>query len=182
MGASHRFSPYCCGDCGNVLVRIPQPLLDTIAADLRRPHAFAYERVGFAVVGTSRQIGLEPIFCVNGYMPVAEDGYDPSDECGALINSRAIRVAMQLAMDTRQCVVHVHSHDYSERPGFSSIDESDHEGLVRSFRNLGINQPYGAMLLGDRGFLMRIWLPGASRFEDTRHFRIVGPHTWIGRR
>lgn len=165
-----------------MIVRIPEVLLDRIVADLRRPHAFAYERVGFAVVGTSLSRGHDPIYCVNDYIPVAEDGYARSRDAAATINSTAIRTALQLAIDTRQCIVHVHSHDFSERPGFSHIDEADHDGLVRSFRNLGLNRPYGFLLLGDGGFLFRIWTPGEDRYVDSRLVTVVGAHSWNGRR
>lgn len=165
-----------------MIVRIPEAVYSRIIADLRRPHAFAYERVGFAVVGTALIGGQVPVYCVNDYKPVEDAGYTPSRDAAATINSDAIRAALQLAMDTRQCILHVHAHEFSELPLFSPIDEADHGGLIRSFRNLGINRPYGFLLLGDGGFLMRIWRPGAKNYEDTRLVSVVGGHSWTGRR
>lgn len=165
-----------------MIVRIPEALHSKIVADLRRPHAFAYERVGFAVVGTALSGGHAPLYCVSDYLPVADDGYTPSHDAAATINGSAIRTALQLAMDTRQCIVHVHAHEFSTLPMFSSIDEADHEGLVRSFRNLGIGQPYGFLLFGDGGFLMRIWPAGMSRCVETRWATVIGAHSWTGRR
>lgn len=165
-----------------MIARIPEVLHDRIVADLRRPHAFAYERVGFAVVGTSLDGGHAPIYCVYDYVPVQDEGYTPSKDAAATINGSAIRSAMQLAMDTGQCIVHVHAHDFTSLPMFSAIDDADHEGLVRSFRNLGISRPYGFLLLGNGGFLMRVWPAGSNNYVETRMVTIVGAHTWCGRR
>jgi hypothetical protein len=73
-----------------IVFRIERKLLDRVRADLRRPHPFAHERVGFisAKVGALPADGLT-IIAVD-YHPVDDDHYLKDPRVGAMMGSAAI--------------------------------------------------------------------------------------------
>src|SRR5690349_3126014 len=76
-----------------VTLKIPRALFERAIADLRRPHPFAAERVGFFSTRTSLGKNLVLIHCV-AYHPVSDSNYLRDYSVGARINSDAILEAM----------------------------------------------------------------------------------------
>ena len=60
---------------GCVCIRLAKHLVDDMKADLRRPHPFAAERVGFLSVATGRGEGGELLVLGVEYRPVEEEHY-----------------------------------------------------------------------------------------------------------
>src|SRR3546814_18819826 len=74
----------------NVHFKIRAPLLDAIRGDLRRRHAFAYERVGWISAGVSR-IGDGSLFLLaQDYHTVGDRSEERrvGNECGGSCRSR----------------------------------------------------------------------------------------------
>jgi hypothetical protein len=107
--------------------RVESKLLDRIRADLRRPHPFAHERVGFisAKAGALPADGVT-ILAVD-YHPVADDHYLNDPRVGAMMGSAAISKALEIAYGAKASMFHVHLHEHTGTPRFSSTDtrESD---------------------------------------------------------
>jgi len=76
-------------------------LLDRVRADLRRPHPFAHERVGFisAKAGALPAGGLT-VMGVD-YHPVDDDHYLNDPSIGAMMGSAAISRTLEIAYGTK---------------------------------------------------------------------------------
>lgn len=145
----------------SVIVRIPRPLFEHVLSDLRRPHAYAAERVGFLFTraGSGPQ-GTTLLFPVE-YLAVPDDQYLDEDDpwVGAAINGDAMRGAMQHVMATHLGALHVHLHDFPGRPHFSPIDWRDIPDLARSFQHADPNLIHGALVLSPDAAAGAVWLP-----------------------
>lgn len=106
----------------NVCLKINGDLLDEVRADLRRPHAFAHERVGFltAAAASDGQGGM--MLLVRRYQDVADEDYEWHPKVGAQIGSNAMRKAAQASYRPPSALLHIHTHGGHGRPGFSRID------------------------------------------------------------
>src|SRR3546814_17546274 len=92
----------------NVHFKIRAPLLDAIRGDLRRRHAFAYERVGWISAGVSR-IGDGSLFLLaQDYHPVEVADYIDDPRVGAMLGSQEIRKGMPPLTQSRDAEPPVH--------------------------------------------------------------------------
>jgi hypothetical protein len=155
-------------------IRLIGQLADQIRADLRRPHAFAAERVGFlrCRVATLDQAGW--LILPFDYLPIPDERYIRDDTVGAKIDSSAIRIAMDAAMADDIAILHVHLHEHAGQPGFSRTDLNSYPGLVRALQNAAPSRPHGAIVLSDDSANALIWLPGSSRPERGGKIVVVG--------
>lgn len=141
----------------NITIRIQTDLLKEIRKDLRRPHPYAWERVGFvAAAATSTPSSL--ILLVHNYQPVADDDYIVSDDVGAAIGSEAFRKAAQLAYRSKSALIHIHAHHGSGRPRFSEVDMNSGHYFVPSFFATVPRMPQGMIVLSDNSADGLIWL------------------------
>ena len=95
-----------------VLFKITSSLLEIVRGDLLRPHAFAFERVGFL---SCRFADLKPfglIILACDYLSVADGDYVKDSTVGAMMGSEAIRKALQFAYKNDVGMFHVHMHDH----------------------------------------------------------------------
>lgn len=154
--------------------RITQPVLDRARYDLARPHAFAYERVGFF----SCRFGIlkdgTVLSLVHNYHAVADDHYIEDHRFGALIGSNAFRSAMQLAYDSDVGIVHVHMHDHIGPPSPSRTDLHETQLFVPDFFNVRPRLPHGAVILSRDYMSGRMWSPLTKRPVSIDEIVIVG--------
>ena len=68
-------------------LKIPKAIYDEVLADLKRPHPFAYERVGFLSTAVSVSELKEPIVLVTEYQTIPNENYINDKKVGARINS-----------------------------------------------------------------------------------------------
>src|SRR5689334_11750012 len=77
-----------------IALRIRADMLDDVLRDLRRPHPFAAERVGFIVARPTRsKAGV--VLLASRYIVVPDDGYAEDFSAGAVMNEKTIFRAMQ---------------------------------------------------------------------------------------
>jgi len=134
-----------------VTIRISEELCTRIRKDLSRPHAHAYERVGF-LIGRSKTLPEnEELICLTEYHPVEDDNYIKDDSVGARINSNAIREAMQIVMTEKCCMFHVHMHFGHGTPEFSETDLTELPGVAQAMINANPNRTHGILLLSENG-------------------------------
>lgn len=133
-----------------VILKIPKALFDKVLDDLKRPHAFALERIGFISTKHKKlSNGTVVIFGID-YFAVDDENYIDDDEVGARINSAAIRIALQKVLDSGNGCLHVHFHALSFGiPEFSDTDFVDNPEIVKSFSYVNKNQVHGMIVLGN---------------------------------
>lgn len=141
----------------NVIVKIPEALCSQIRTDLSRTHEFAYERVGF-VFGNSKILPYnKELIIINGYLPVEDNHYIEDSSVGARINGEAIRAAMQLAMNRKCSVFHIHEHLGEGTPYFSSTDLLELPGIAQSLKNAHSQSIHGLILLSEDGINAKVY-------------------------
>ena len=136
--------------------RITAGLLGKIREDLRRPHSFAAERVGFisarpAVAGPTLSI------IAADYHPVADEDYEKDPRVGAMIGPAAIRKALQVAYRGDVSMFHVHMHLHAGAPWFSQVDLTEYPKFVPDFFNVKARLPHGAILLSQDAITGLLW-------------------------
>ena len=156
-------------------LKISGTLLDHLRRDLARPHRFAHERVGFLTAGAaSAPDGL--ILLVRGYLPVADEDYEPAPGVGAWIGSAAMRKAVQAAYRPPSCLLHVHSHGGRGLPGFSNVDIESANAFVPGFFQSCPKMPHGLLVLSNDSATSILWVdPNASSVAIDRFVRVDRP-------
>jgi proteasome lid subunit RPN8/RPN11 len=142
----------------NVHFKLTTALLDTILADLRRPHPFADERAGFiACKASGCRSGI--LVLAHTYIPLPDDWYDDDSRFGCVFNSDAMRAAMQFALTNEASIFHVHLHDHSGLPWFSRPDLSEARRFVPDFWNVKPKLPHGTLVLSADAAAGLCWYP-----------------------
>ena len=130
--------------------------------ELRRPHGFAFERVGFFSAATAELNANRTLILFTKYHAVPDKHYLRDRSAGAMIGTDAIRAAMQRVLDERLGQVHVHLHDHIGDPQPSRIDVRDTPRVVRSLSRVGPKQTSGYIILSDDGAWAELVLPGQN--------------------
>lgn len=133
----------------NLTFKITTTLLEDIRRDLHRPHAFAYERVGFISAGLSLAAGDIVLALARSYQPVADADYLPDPTVGALISAEAIRKALQWSITKGNAIFHVHSHGGVGTPNFSAVDRREHSKFLLDFLKVTPQLAHGALVLSN---------------------------------
>ncbi|MDR6941344.1 ThiF family adenylyltransferase [Mucilaginibacter pocheonensis] len=143
-----------------IKLRLPGSLYQRIMTDLKRPHDFAYERVGFIFGVTTTINEYTRLITFNGYQPVDDDDYIKDDSVGACIGSRAIRSAMQRVMDQSCSAFHVHLHNHKGQPKPSGDDIAGLPPVIDSLANIDPDQPHGVLILSKDSFFSWVKVKG----------------------
>ena len=157
----------------NIRFKITSALLAAIRADLRRPHAFAHERVGFIGAGLAAAHD-ELLILAREYRPVRDDEYLQDPRVGAMMSAEAIRRARQWAMDDRAAILHVHTHGGRGIPGFSGVDIRENAKFVPNFVSVAPSAVHGAIVLSDTAAFGQVWFGRKSPQPFIAHFTGVG--------
>ncbi len=158
-----------------ITLKLPSVMHIEILEDLRRPHRFAAERVGFIVARPTRsKSGV--ILLASRYVDVPDDGYAEDFSAGAVMNEKTIFGAMQIAYSENSSVIHVHLHEGRGRPGFSSIDQRESAKFVPAFLKARPEYPHAAVVLSRDSFVGLCWLTSKKKPLPISQFVIVGPH------
>ncbi|SHF82063.1 ThiF family protein [Flavobacterium fluvii] len=140
----------------NIKFRIPEELHKRMLLDLKRPHPFAYERVGFLFAKTVKLSPNVNLVIAIDYLPVGDNDYINDKEVGAKINSNAIRAAMQGVFEKDCGCFHVHLHNHSGRPSPSFTDAKSLPGIVKSLNNIAPKHTNGFLILSRDAFYSSI--------------------------
>lgn len=134
-----------------VAIRIADELCQQIRKDLAREHDFAFERVGF-VIGKSKELpNNNVLIIITDYVSVDDEHYIEDNSVGARINSEAIRKAMQIAMNKKCSIFHIHEHYGNGTPSFSYTDLDELPGIVDAMINANPDNVHGLILLNEDG-------------------------------
>jgi len=159
------------------MFKITQRLLAEVKTQLRRPHSFAYERVGFLLcrVGLLDQGGV--VILSHSLHDVADEDYVDDQSVGAMMGPGAIRKALQTAYNQKASMFHVHLHLHGGKPHFSGIDEEETAKFVPDFWNVQPDLPHGAIVFSDDSAFGKCWIPGHQTPVEIATFAVVGVPT-----
>ena len=115
-----------------ITVRISSVLFQEMVDDLRRPHAFAHERVGFMHCRAST-LRDGKLLLAYKYEAIRDEQYLEDRTVGARFDGSCIREAMQMALSEGSSVFHVHLHEHRGRPRFSLIDRNEMQQIMPCF-------------------------------------------------
>jgi hypothetical protein len=150
-------------------------LLTQMRKDLQRPHAFAFERVGFISCGIANIAPDGLIILASEYHPVADEDYEDDRSVGAMMGSAAIRKALQFAYRNEVGMFHVHMHCHEGRPSPSRTDLEETAKFVPSFWHVRPRLAHGAIILSRDSISGRCWSPGMKGPLPLTKIAIVGP-------
>ena len=157
-----------------VCFKITTPLLAAIRADLRRPHPYAHERVGFISAGLTACGDRGLLVLAREYRPVADDEYLRDPAVGAMMGPDAIRSALQWALQDGVALFHVHTHGGSGIPGFSRIDLRETAKFVPDFFKVTPQCAHGAVVLSNTAARGLIWFDRSQPGHFVASFVEVG--------
>jgi len=162
-------------------LKIDGTLLDSIRDDLRRPHAFAHERVGFVTAGIIALATGDLTLFARDYRPVADNDYLRDANVGAMIGPDAMRKGLQFAYGARSALLHIHNHGGRGAPDFSGIDLSESRKFVPSFFNVVPHMPHGIMVLSDTSARGLLWFdPKMAAVPVLDFVRVGAPYARFG--
>ncbi len=157
-----------------ITFKIPQGLFSEIHRDLSRPHGFAAERVGFIACGASA-FGADGLLLLGDtYHPVAERHYVDDPRVGAMMNSDAIRSALEIAYNRNVAMFHVHRHEHYGKPGFSRVDRRESARFVPDFFKVRPVLPHGVLVLSHDSMAGLCWLARNKHPVEIQEFVVVG--------
>lgn len=162
----------------SALVRLRRGLFEEVTMDLRRPHAFAYERVGFLYGPIARLSEARILILPARYEPVPDDEYVDDHRVGACINRSALHRALQRVLATGDCCLHVHMHAHRGVPGPSPVDRDMLRNFAPSLQAVGATALHGGLILSEDRATALLWSPEHERLEGGR-VNIIGTPTWI---
>lgn len=151
-------------------LRIPKQVLDLARQDLARPHAFAFERVGFFRCRPTTQAGL---VTASGYDAIPDSDYVTDSTAGACIGATAIQTALQRILTHQVGQIHVHWHEHDGPTGPSGTDLRDQPRLVQSFQNVDEKLPHGIVILSNTHAWGVMLLPGTKKFQEIKKISVV---------
>lgn len=164
-------------------IKIPTDLLAEVRRDLHRPHAFAFERVGFLTAGVALVGPDELLLVAREYRPVADEDYVRDPTVGVKIGGHAMRKALEFAYQPRSALLHVHTHGGRGRPDFSGVDLRSGAEFVPGFFHTVPRMPHGILVLSDDSATGLIWFSENDGGTYAAEFVSVGaPYRKFGRR
>jgi hypothetical protein len=153
--------------------KITRALLATVRIDLRRPHPFAHERVGFISAGLSAA-GADVLILARVYRPVLDEDYLPDSTVGAMMGSNAIRKALQWALQDGVALLHVHTHGGGGLPKFSGIDLRENAKFIPDFLKVAPQCAHGAVVLSNDAARGQVWIDARRPCLQIDTFAEVG--------
>ncbi|MEW5743173.1 MAG: hypothetical protein AB1938_29935 [Myxococcota bacterium] len=132
-------------------LRIAAGMLADVRKELHRPHAFAYERVGFILCRGDTQL-----LVAYDYVPLHDDEYELAPGVGAQYSTAAITRMLRLAREQQACVFNVHKHWGVGLPSFSDVDLQSLTGVMPAFFGVA-RGPHGAVVLNEECAAGLIW-------------------------
>ena len=159
------------------VLRITDRLLEAIHTDLRRPHPFAGERVGFLTCGVANLANGGLGLYGATYHPVADDDYEDDPRAAAMLGSGAFRKMLQKIYAKPASVLHVHRHDHYGRPGPSITDQRESRRFIPSFWNVCPSHPHGTLILSFDDVWGALWIKPEQPIAELDACAIVGDRT-----
>lgn len=118
--------------------------------------------------------GASGLLLVTGYLPVADDEYEPEPFVGACLGASVIRRMMQIVITDDVGLLHVHLHEHCGTPGPSVTDERDVPDFARALSRVARSTPCGYLILSyDRAYGQQV-SPGERDLTNFEAIRLIG--------
>jgi len=156
------------------IIRIPASIYKQAIDDLKRPHPFAFERVGFFSTSVSRTHKGRCIATITQYHSLEDNQYINDQNAGAVISSESIRQCMQRILKTKKGCFHVHLHNHSGKPSPSFTDLSSLPSVARSFFNTNPDLCSGYIILSKNSFYVSILNAKPSISIEPERITVIG--------
>lgn len=157
-----------------VILKIAENLLSSAMEDLRRPHPFALERVGFLLCRPGALAGGGVVIFAGSLHSVADEDYLDDQSAGAVMGPDAIRKALQISYNKNASMFHVHIHEHKGKPRFSGIDKHETSQFVPDFWHVQPLLPHGAIVLSKDSAFGQCWIPGLEKPQEITELVSVG--------
>lgn len=147
-----------------------------ILQDLKRPHPFAAERIGF-VTGRMGSLVHGQLILLTGYHVIPDHEYVEDRKVGARIGSEAITWAMQAAYHGRpkgEGVFHIHLHGHRGQTGMSGTDSREIPPMISGFQSVGREAAHGIIILTLNHGTAWVWLPGRDESIQAASISVIG--------
>jgi hypothetical protein len=159
-----------------IKIKLTGALRAEMLKDLKRPHPFAAERVGFVTSRIGTLAGGRLIL-LTGYRTIPDHEYLKDHKVGARIGSEAITWAMQAAYHgrgKREGVFHIHLHGHRGQTGMSGTDSREIPPMISGFRAVGREAAHGIIILSlDHGSAW-VWLPNNKEPVQAASVAVIG--------
>jgi hypothetical protein len=143
----------------NIHFKLSSRHLREALSDLRRPHPYAAERLGFLTCRVSDSSdGL--LVLVTSYIRVPDEQYVEDDSAGCFFDAQAMRTAMQHSLSNNESIFHVHLHEHKGMPGFSRTDLRESAAYIPDFWHVTPQLPHGTVVLSLTHAAGLCWYPG----------------------
>ncbi len=161
----------------NIIFRAQASFIKRVRADLRRPHAFAAERVGFITMRAAAS-GSALLLLPQDYHPVADADYVRDSSVGAMLGQEALRKALEIALLNKVGIIHVHMHDWPGHLWFSKTDLREQLKFMPDFFKVRRKMAHAAVVLGPAAAAGRVWL-APDKIERVTEFNLIGPRVEV---
>jgi hypothetical protein len=128
--------------------------MDVANKDLKRPHEFAFERVGY-FLGESNLEKNE--IAIVDWLSFGDEMYQRSN-VGAEIGREGMKYLMRNAFQTNMTYLHFHLHLFQKKPTFSFTDIQSIKEIVPALFSFSSASAHGAIILGSQYVTYEIWL------------------------
>jgi hypothetical protein len=157
----------------SIKLRMTRSFWHALQADLRRPHAFAAERVAFTF---GRRGIAQPgdVIVMSTFEPVDDGDYEDDPSVGARIGAQAIHKGLKRAAQLRAAAFHVHLHEHLGMPWFSRTDLRELPPIMDPFQHVVREQPRGLLLLSDDDCVGLVWSSSSTKPSAISDVTIVG--------
>lgn len=159
LGADIGGSPQSTGM--KIVYKISAELLCRVKKDLRRSHAFAYERIGFLLCRNSYSANDTLTIYAFDYAPVPDKYYVLDDTVGVRFGKEAIQQALILAFNEGEqniSIFHVHAHMGNTVPWFSRTDLDSAKTFIPDIFNTAPTMVHGTIVLNESDGAGMVWL------------------------
>jgi hypothetical protein len=159
-----------------IKIKLTGALHAEILQDLKRPHPFAAERVGF-VTGRTGTLANGRLILLTGYHVIADHEYLKDHKVGARIGSEAITWAMRATYHgrpKREGVFHIHLHGHRGPTGMSGTDSREIPPMISGFRSVGRDASHGIIILSLNHGSAWVWLPGDDEAIQAASMSVIG--------
>lgn len=157
----------------NFILRCTEELYAAALTDLRRPHPFAYERVGFFSTA-SVDAHENRLVLLTGYHPVPDGHYLRSRKVGAMLGPEAIRTALGRALAERTGQLHVHLHEHDGEPIPSPTDSRELPPLAQSLGRAAPDQTSGYAILSNDAAWAELYPPPSHKPVVASRWTVIG--------
>lgn len=158
----------------NIQFKLTAAMADRVRRDLRRPHAFAAERVGFITCRFGLSQSGRLLILAYEYYPAADADYVDDSRYGALLGANGFRKILQVALSNEVGIFHVHLHDHPGKPRFSGIDLREMAQYVPDFFNVRPGLPHGGLVFSATSMNGSCWLSKRSKGTPISEWVVVG--------